>query len=90
MAESCLFLSVYTPRLGNYSEPAPVMLYIHGGNFFMGTGGGLQYSLVYDSQSIVNMSRVIVRRGELLGQDDDGWSATPRRATHPATPAGLS
>lgn len=27
----------------------------------MGTGGGLQYSLVYDSQSVVNMSRVIVR-----------------------------
>ena len=26
----------------------------------MGTGGGLQHSLVYDSQSIVNMSRVIV------------------------------
>lgn len=30
MAESCLFLSVYTPRLGNFSEPAPVMLFIHG------------------------------------------------------------
>lgn len=29
-AESCLFLSVYTPRLGNYSTPAPVMIFIHG------------------------------------------------------------
>jgi para-nitrobenzyl esterase len=40
--------------------PAPVMLFIHGGNFFAGTGGGLEYSVVYDSQSIVNTTGVIV------------------------------
>jgi para-nitrobenzyl esterase len=32
MSESCLFLSVYTPRLGNFSQPAPVLLFIHGRN----------------------------------------------------------
>lgn len=36
------------------------MLFIHGGNFFAGTGGGLEYSVVYDSQSIVNTTGVIV------------------------------
>jgi para-nitrobenzyl esterase len=90
-SESCLFLSVYTPRLGNYSTPAPVMLFIHGegiayhhhqriclraekclhhfsgGNFFAGTGGGLNYSIIYDSQSFVNTTGVIVSAVHYLG-----------------------
>ena len=41
-SEDCLFLSVYTPRLGNFSEPAQVMLYVPGGG---GGRGGARRSM---------------------------------------------
>lgn len=37
--ENCLFINVYTPRHNNRdSELYPVMLFIHGGGFYFGTG----------------------------------------------------
>ena len=32
-SEDCLYMNIFTPRLDHLSTPAPVMVFIHGGNF---------------------------------------------------------
>merc|ERR1711959_167491 len=51
MSENCLGLNVYTPSL---DEKLPVMVWIHGGGLFMGSGSG------YPPQAIVKTGDVIV------------------------------
>lgn len=36
-SENCLFLNIYTPKLKS-KKPLPVMVFIHGGAFLMGSG----------------------------------------------------
>lgn len=36
--EDCLYLSVFTPEINNSSKLLPVMVYIHGGAYFTGSG----------------------------------------------------
>lgn len=57
ISEDCLLLNVFTPRLGsnNTTAPWPVMVFIHGGNFFQGYAGGP----LYDGQFMVNTSSVV-------------------------------
>merc|ERR1711933_433094 len=39
-SEDCLFLNVFTPSLNESSNGAPVMVWIHGGSLFVGSGAG--------------------------------------------------
>lgn len=51
--EDCLTLNVWTPRSGSL-QPRPVMVWIHGGSFFNGSGG------VYDSRRLAARGDIIV------------------------------
>jgi para-nitrobenzyl esterase len=55
--EDCLFINVHTPDPPP-QEPAPVMVWIHGGGFT--TGDGLQYGGGTDGSVIVRNSGVVV------------------------------
>lgn len=38
-SEDCLFLNIYVPKNCNdFSKPLPVMVFIHGGGFWFGSG----------------------------------------------------
>lgn len=37
-SEDCLFLNVYTPKVDSDGKPLPVMVFIHGGAFLLGSG----------------------------------------------------
>ncbi|XP_057380570.1 venom carboxylesterase-6-like [Daphnia carinata] len=39
--EDCLYLNVYVPQLNGINDPLPVMVWIHGGAFYMGSGNGV-------------------------------------------------
>ncbi|KJE89008.1 cholinesterase [Capsaspora owczarzaki ATCC 30864] len=59
VSEDCLFLNVFTPRLNSSNGlpgPWPVMMFIHGGNFYQGTGGGP----LYDGGFMTNTSSVVL------------------------------
>ncbi|CAD7078429.1 unnamed protein product [Hermetia illucens] len=45
-SEDCLFLNVYTPKLKS-DRPLPVMVWVHGGAFLMGSGDSDFYLPVY-------------------------------------------
>lgn len=55
-SEDCLYLNVFTPRLDAIREPLPVMVFIHGGNFYQGYAGGP----LYDGSLRANTTNVIV------------------------------
>src|SRR5262249_10256618 len=43
MSEDCLFLNIWTPSL-QPAQPAPVMVWVHGGSFMSGAGSLLSYN----------------------------------------------
>ncbi|KDR15335.1 Esterase FE4, partial [Zootermopsis nevadensis] len=46
--EDCLFLNVHTPKLlDEFSPPLPVMVWIHGGGFLVGTGNSKYFPPTY-------------------------------------------
>ena len=65
LSEDCLFLTVYTPAGSSTREATrPVLVWIHGGAFIMGSGNG------YDGSVLANQGDVVVvtvnsRRGML-------------------------
>ena len=61
--EDCLYLNVWTPTGGESTEPLPVMVWIHGGGFEMGSGS----SPMYDGTHFANSGVVIVTINYRLG-----------------------
>mmetsp|Transcript_6568 Transcript_6568/g.18571 ORF Transcript_6568/g.18571 Transcript_6568/m.18571 type:complete len:563 (+) Transcript_6568:113-1801(+) len=55
-SEDCLFLDIFTPRLDTITEPRPVMVFFHGGNFQQGSAG----TLLYDGSALANRTDVVV------------------------------
>lgn len=54
-SEDCLYLNVTTPTYRGSWEKLPVMVWIHGGAWVTGSGGGL-----YDPKHLVNQGDVVV------------------------------
>jgi para-nitrobenzyl esterase len=61
-SEDCLFLNVWTPALQPATR-APVMVFIHGGGFTMGTGG----MPLYDGTALAHAGVVLVNMNYRLG-----------------------
>jgi len=61
-SEDCLYLNVWTPAKSQ-DELHPVMLWIHGGGFFTGSGNGPQY----DAQHLAAKGAVVVTFNYRLG-----------------------
>ncbi|XP_050074346.1 esterase B1-like [Anopheles maculipalpis] len=62
MSEDCLYLNVYSPQL-NPKTPLPVMVWIHGGGFYSGTGD----SALYEPPYLVQQGAVVVCINYRLG-----------------------
>jgi para-nitrobenzyl esterase len=60
--EDCLFLNVWTP-LAAPSKPAPVMVFIHGGGFVLGSGSGT----TYDGAKLAEAGAIVVNFNYRLG-----------------------
>lgn len=50
-SEDCLFLNIYTPRVGGARKP--VMVWIHGGGFVTGAGGDYDPHLLAERQDVI-------------------------------------
>ena len=61
-SEDCLFLNVFAP-LAQPTKPLPVSLFIHGGDFFQGFGGGA----LYTGKSFVAGGTIFVSMNYRLG-----------------------
>jgi len=61
-SEDCLYLNVWTPAKSQ-DELYPVMVWIHGGGFFVGSGNGPQY----DAQHLAEKGAVVVTINYRLG-----------------------
>eukprot|EP01125_Pyxidicula_operculata_P001321 TRINITY_DN11214_c0_g1_i1.p1 TRINITY_DN11214_c0_g1~~TRINITY_DN11214_c0_g1_i1.p1 ORF type:complete len:548 (-),score=113.73 TRINITY_DN11214_c0_g1_i1:45-1688(-) len=55
-SEDCLYMEIWTPTVGKYSEPAAVMLFFHGGDFKQG-GEGFE---IYNGSWISSTTNTIV------------------------------
>jgi para-nitrobenzyl esterase len=63
MAEDCLYLNVWAPA-GNPPRPLPVMVWIHGGGYVVGSGA----SIAYDGANLVRQGVVVVSFNYRLGR----------------------
>jgi para-nitrobenzyl esterase len=79
LSEDCLYLNVWTPKLGT-RERLPVLFWIHGGAYIFGAGG----LALYDGESLANRGAVFVSINYRLGQL--GFFAHP--ALEKETPGG--
>ncbi len=61
-SEDCLYLNVWTPA-SSENDRYPVMVWIHGGGFFVGSGNGPQY----DAQHLAAKGAVVVTINYRLG-----------------------
>jgi para-nitrobenzyl esterase len=81
MSENCLYLNVYAPAGGQHSAGArPVMVWIHGGGFWLGE------SQDYNPSKLVADGAVVVTINYRLGAL--GFLAHPALASHPGGPSG--
>ena len=55
-SEDCLYLNVWTPLTATQTSLLPTLLFIHGGSFWTGFGGGL----IYNGTKMVNVTGKIV------------------------------
>jgi carboxylesterase type B len=52
--EDCLFMNIYTPYASSLiSQPYPVMMYIHDGNYEHGSGNAFPGHMLAESQQVV-------------------------------------
>ena len=83
-AEDCLYLNVWAPApQGQSAKPLPVMVWIHGGGYVIGSGA----SRVYDGASFVRDGVVLVTLNYRLGAL--GFFAHPALTTEAAPDAPL-
>lgn len=82
-SEDCLFLNVWTPASATGQSKLPVMVWIHGGAFVFGSGGGPEFSgAAFTRQGVVLVS-INYRLGRL------GFFAHPALSReHPNEPKG--
>ncbi|XP_073680825.1 bile salt-activated lipase-like [Garra rufa] len=61
-SENCLFLNIWVPHGSTVSTNLPVMVYIYGGGFLLGSSQSTGYlnSYLYDGQQIADRGNVIV------------------------------
>ncbi|MDB5045433.1 MAG: hypothetical protein JWQ08_1483 [Deinococcus sp.] len=51
--ENCLFLNVYTPKSATATSRLPVMVWLHGGSFTLGSGSAYDGSVLADNYGVV-------------------------------------
>ena len=56
MSEDCLYLNIWTPKYANQNDNYPILLFIHGGSFKTGYGGGI----VYNGTQFANFTSTIL------------------------------
>ena len=56
ISEDCLYLNVYRPTHIDSNDDVPVMIFIHGGDYLEGYGGGL----LYNGTDLVNLTDVVL------------------------------
>ncbi|XP_062543899.1 esterase B1-like isoform X1 [Armigeres subalbatus] len=64
-SEDCLYLNVYSPKIGSEEKALPVMVFIHGGAFMFGSGNSDCYSPEYLVQEDVVAVTLNYRLGPL-------------------------
>ena len=64
-AEDCLFLNVWTPATATKKSKLPVMVWIHGGAFVFGSGGGPDFSGAAFTRQGVMLVSINYRLGRL-------------------------
>ena len=82
-SEDCLFLNIWTPAIATKKSKLPVMVWIHGGGFVGGSGGGNEFTgAAFAKQDVVLVS-FNYRLGRL------GFFAFPALSKeHPEEPKG--
>lgn len=83
LVEDCLYLNVWTPLVPP-KQPAPVMFFIHGGGFVVGSGG----DRTYDGSNLAAKGVVVVTINYRLGAfgflDHGGLAAEANQAVAPS------
>jgi para-nitrobenzyl esterase len=82
-SEDCLYLNVWRPADVNAGAKLPVMVWIHGGSFVIGSGS----SAIYDGANLARNGVIIVSINYRLGRF--GWFAYPE-LTKEAGPTGTA
>lgn len=82
VSEDCLYLNIWTPDL-NPAEPAPVMIYFHGGSY----RGGWSYEPNYHGMAFAERGVVLVTAAYRLGAF--GYLAPPELASDEGRHPGL-
>lgn len=73
VSEDCLYLNIFVPVYMNFSSPLrrplPVMVWIHGGDFIVGSAS----KPLYDGRFISNFTRTVVVNLEYRLGEKDWW-----------------
>uniref|UniRef100_A0A2M4CH21 Carboxylic ester hydrolase n=1 Tax=Anopheles darlingi TaxID=43151 RepID=A0A2M4CH21_ANODA len=62
-SEDCLYLNVFSPNLQPANQLYPVIVWVHGGGFFVGSG----HSALYDPEYLVQQGVIVVTINYRLG-----------------------
>lgn len=71
MSENCLSINIVRPAGTNASDKLPIMFWIHGGSYQVGTTGLPNYNLSYIVQRSVEIGRPII--GASINYRKGGW-----------------